>query len=267
MAAASKKQDPHDLLSAIMRYLVIPQKEAQAPKRKDGELEQRLSQKKDVLPLAEIEKCIDSIINASSSQEGLMAAVKIRESESSIAYFISQKFSERVNYRMKVSYRSIGNEEEIDVTISMESESASEEIIRKTSRRKEQKEYSFSIRRQRENQRPYDVSIAYSYEKGEELATIEYAQKSYSRQFLEQKNDCTQRVLLKNLHLKPKNLMGGVLGYTFLGENFMARRDDLIGSLKEEVDIHESIHTDHEYETRVLTWWIMEKAKMPYQGK
>ena len=56
--------------------------------------------------------------------------------------------------------------------------------------------------------------------------------------------------------------MGGILGYTYLGESFMARRDDLTGSTARMVDIHESIHTPDEYETRILTDWIMEKPKM-----
>jgi len=44
----------------------------------------------------------------------------------------------------------------------------------------------------------------------------------------------------------------------------MVLRDDLIGSLKKEVDIHESIHTPDEYETICLTRWMMEKSKPKY---
>jgi hypothetical protein len=55
--------------------------------------------------------------------------------------------------------------------------------------------------------------------------------------------------------------MGGILGFTYLGQNKMALRDDLVGD-KEMVDVHESIHTPDEYETRILTDWILMKKPM-----
>ena len=66
----------------------------------------------------------------------------------------------------------------------------------------------------------------------------------------------------KSLTLLPKSIMGGVLGFTYLGENFMARRDDLTGAKALMVDVHEAIHTPDEYETRVLTAWML-KREMP----
>ena len=74
----------------------------------------------------------------------------------------------------------------------------------------------------------------------------------------------TSRVPLKWLNILPESMMGGVLGFTYLGENFMGRRADLTGWTARMVDIHESIHTPDEYETRVLTSWIMEKARNKY---
>jgi len=44
----------------------------------------------------------------------------------------------------------------------------------------------------------------------------------------------------------------------------MGRRADLTGQTARMVDIHESIHTPDEYETRVLTSWIMEKVRGKY---
>ena len=38
----------------------------------------------------------------------------------------------------------------------------------------------------------------------------------------------------------------------------------LAGKTARMVDIHESIHTSDEYETRVLTSWIMEKGRGKY---
>jgi len=88
--------------------------------------------------------------------------------------------------------------------------------------------------------------------------------KAYLQKHLEDKEDMTNRVPLKWLNILPETMMGGVLGFTYLGENFMGRRADLTGKTARMVDIHESIHTPDEYETRVLTSWIMEKARSKY---
>ena len=74
----------------------------------------------------------------------------------------------------------------------------------------------------------------------------------------------TNRVPLKWLNILPESQMGGILGFTYLGENFMGRRADLTGKTARMVDIHESIHTPDEYETRILTSWIMKKLKPKY---
>jgi len=87
---------------------------------------------------------------------------------------------------------------------------------------------------------------------------------AYHERFVRNNNDFSNRVPSKTIHIMPKNYMGGVLGYTYLGESMMVLRDDLIGSLKKEVDIHESIHTPDEYETICLTRWMMEKSKPKY---
>ncbi|MDP3733785.1 MAG: hypothetical protein Q8R37_01020 [Nanoarchaeota archaeon] len=86
----------------------------------------------------------------------------------------------------------------------------------------------------------------------------------YLKEFLQRREDFTEMVPLKFLHIEPKSIMGGVLGYTYLGENFMARREDLYGETARMVDIHESIHTPDEYETRVITSWIMERQERRY---
>ena len=59
-------------------------------------------------------------------------------------------------------------------------------------------------------------------------------------------------------------MMGSVLGFTYLGQGYMALRDDLAGKTKRMVDIHESIHTPDEYETRILTDWIMSRPRNKY---
>jgi len=77
-------------------------------------------------------------------------------------------------------------------------------------------------------------------------------------------NDFSDRVPGKFVHVFPETVMGGVLGFTYLGENFIGLRADLVGKTKKMVDIHESIHTPDEYETRILTDWIMSKSNSKY---
>ena len=77
-------------------------------------------------------------------------------------------------------------------------------------------------------------------------------------------HDFSDRVPGKHMHILPENVMGGILGFTYLGENFITLRADLTGETKKMVDIHESIHTPDEYETRILTNWIMSDKKSKY---
>lgn len=88
---------------------------------------------------------------------------------------------------------------------------------------------------------------------------------NYLNRFIEDRNDFASRVLFqKNLELLPPAIMGSVLGYTYLGEIYQVRRDDIIGDKAYEVDLHEAIHTPDEYETRVLVAWILSKEKPKY---
>ena len=88
--------------------------------------------------------------------------------------------------------------------------------------------------------------------------------RKYVEMFQNSKEDMSSRVPLKWVNILPESQMGGILGFTYLGDNSMGRRADLTGQTARMVDIHESIHTPDEYETRVLTSWIMEKVKGKY---
>ena len=80
------------------------------------------------------------------------------------------------------------------------------------------------------------------------------------------KRDFTNLIPVKRVDFLPKSFVGdGILGYTYLFGDYMVLRDDLVDR-KREVDVHESIHTDNEYETRVLTWWMMEEDVGKYQN-
>ncbi|MBD3355222.1 hypothetical protein GF361_04525 [Candidatus Woesearchaeota archaeon] len=73
------------------------------------------------------------------------------------------------------------------------------------------------------------------------------------------KNDFTRFILDKRM--KKSNLPSKIYGYTFLGLDYMVINDNLSKEKEYETKIHESIHTPDEYETRLLTWWMIKKIK------
>ena len=157
------------------------------------------------------------------------------------------------NYSVSIKYEENGKREKLKIEVSKEGK----------------KEYSTEITNEKEAKdrvAPYKFTIFYEDRYGEERLSIAYQQqlKSYMKKHSNDKEDMTNRVPLKWLNILPESMMGGVLGFTYLGENFMGRRADLTGWMARMVDIHESIHTPDEYETRVLTSWIMEKARNKY---
>ncbi|MBI2657003.1 hypothetical protein HYX03_04650 [Candidatus Woesearchaeota archaeon] len=157
------------------------------------------------------------------------------------------------NYSISIKYEENQTEEKLKVSVKKsEKEIYSAEIIDK----KDAKDRVV----------PYSISISYEDRYAEERLAITYKQqlKNYMHQHIQSKEDMSERVPLKWLNILPESMMGGVLGFTYLGENFMGRRADLTGKTARMVDIHESIHTPDEYETRILTSWIMEKTKGKY---
>lgn len=87
---------------------------------------------------------------------------------------------------------------------------------------------------------------------------------SYTDRLIDSRQDFT-KALDKKLDTLPETIMGGILGFTYLGQGRMTLRDDLIRQ-KEMVDLHETIHTPDEYETRILTEWMMQRDKPQYQN-
>ena len=153
------------------------------------------------------------------------------------------------------------------ISITYEENSKSEKL--KVTLRKSGKDYSGEVVKEKEKESgimPYRLTINYAQNYEFERLSISYAQqlKGYMREHIKSKEDMSNRVPLKWLNILPENIMGGVLGFTYLGENFMGRRADLVGKTARMVDIHESIHTPDEYETRRLTLWIMSKERSKY---
>ena len=58
-----------------------------------------------------------------------------------------------------------------------------------------------------------------------------------------------------NKQLEKERLPWGFYGYTYLGHNQMWINEllDYTPEFKKEVEVHEAIHTDNEYETRVIS--------------
>ncbi len=264
----SSKPAEHSLLSAIARY-IVPVVEQKSVHQKESSLEEMAQ--KELTPrqakkhLREIQKSIDEVIG---NVEGAVSFQKMHSLEESISYSFHRTTSTSKKYRIEVKYHGSATEEKIDVHFSFEEHEETETTIVSKSNRKEKKEYAFTLVKPREMplQKGYALDIAYQYRNGEENAVLTYTPaKPYIQKHIETKNDHTEKVPLKPIHhMWPESIMGGILGFTYIGENFMGRRDDLVGWWARMVDIHESIHTPDEYETRVLTDHIMDRTPPRY---
>jgi len=157
-----------------------------------------------------------------------------------------------ISYGVGISYQSTGSEEKVEAEVSFEDNN------------KNKGKYLVSIRQDRIDKK-YFVDVV--YRENQKEVSLHYAipLQSYREQLEEQKQDFSRRAD-KSLHILPESIMGGVLGFTYLGENYMARRADLTGSKALMVDTHEAIHTPDEYETRVLTDWMLSRQKPRYKG-
>ena len=149
-----------------------------------------------------------------------------------------------------------------DIEVTYQRTVTEEKTVIKVKDNKQDAVYTVAIAEDKnEPEKNYRVQIRYE----DPQRTVDLAYNVPLWSYLEEREDklqdFTHRVD-KSLTLLPKSLMGGVLGFTYLGENFMARRDDLIGDTARMVDIHEAIHTPDEYETRILTEWML-KREMP----
>lgn len=106
-------------------------------------------------------------------------------------------------------------------------------------------------------------SIQFIYDMERKGYNVRY-ESEYKDRLDQARQDFTSRID-KSLEILPKSLMGGVLGFTYLGSAKMTRRDDLFGDMALMVDVHEAIHTPDEYETRRLTDWILKMERPKYK--
>ncbi|MBI4440439.1 hypothetical protein HY638_05690 [Candidatus Woesearchaeota archaeon] len=71
----------------------------------------------------------------------------------------------------------------------------------------------------------------------------------------------------KSISVFPKSQMGGVLGFTYIGQGIMTLREDHAGFMRLDplTQVHEAIHTPDEYETRVLSEWMLRREPVKYK--
>jgi hypothetical protein len=91
-----------------------------------------------------------------------------------------------------------------------------------------------------------------------QLDTSYAPQDEYVVQFHQDRADPSRFLPCTTMSTFPKSGNEGLYGWTWSAKSGQINvRDDLQGEFKTEVDVHESIHTPNEYETRRLTEWIM----------
>ena len=193
--------------------------------------------------------------NISSESEYIfMHRRDAKEEKINIRYEIKKEEKDEkkgISYGVNITYQNSSSEEKVEASVDFEDSS------------RNKGSYSLSIK-QDKNDKKYFIDVKYKENKKETSLHYIIPLQSYKEQLLEQKQDFT-KLADKSLHILPESMMGGVLGFTYLGENYMARRADITGSKALMVDTHEAIHTPDEYETRILTDWMLSRPKMNYK--
>jgi len=204
------------------------------------------------------------------------------EIEEEIKYSLSiikkKSAGEEKNYSVSIKYEENNEEQRLDVSFELDNYGLGKleplNGINKNNldkiKNNPKEAYFFSIINKKgnknSNDKNYSIKISYEDSYEEERLSINYksAIGAYLNKRQQAMHDFSDRVPGKFVNVFPESVMGGVLGFTYLGENFMGLRADLAGKMKKMVDIHESIHTPDEYETRILTDWIMMKQRPKY---
>lgn len=262
-----------DLLHSLIKYIVFFNNSLHKKPRKDDKPKIKRPSKdllEDIVNLSESNE--KGVIKKPDFFQVLIEAAHNPKKEidaAIISYSLSAERKRAVknkdDYSVSIHYEEDDNEKKLSVKIKA-SNYAQNYLLKG--------EYSFGIKKEKEtkneakNKANGNYSISLVYERNYERERLSISYKTALSNYLKKREDALQdfsdRVPGKHMHIMPENLMGNVLGFTYLGENFMARRADLTGKMAKMVDIHESIHTPDEYETRILTDWIMSKNRMRY---
>jgi hypothetical protein len=164
----------------------------------------------------------------------------------------------KVSYEFFIPVPSLEKYKAVDISYSVEKDKETIEVRVGDGR----ENASFSLQKPALENAQYVVLFNYDAEK--KGYHVNYITEEYASRVDRARDDFTSRID-KSLELLPKSLMGGILGFTYLGSGKMTRRDDLFGDMALMVDVHESIHTPDEYETRRLTDWILLRERPKYR--
>ncbi len=87
---------------------------------------------------------------------------------------------------------------------------------------------------------------------------------NYMQKLEESRQDFTN--LAPNKWVEKMPLSPGFYGFTYLGEQWMGVNDNLLPAQNFKTQLHEAIHTDNEYETRLITDWMLSREKPKYRN-
>jgi|TARA_Y100000310_G_scaffold343858_1_gene453527 hypothetical protein len=258
------------LLEAIIKY-IVPSSESKVKDVKKSKLEDIVSNVKPgikPLDLVFIEDLVKKVMPKSKGKKIKKSEIidlsdvfrkqnnNENTEEEEIRYAVAferEKETKEAGYTVSITYEETEVEERLSVKVTFED--------------KPLDKYSIKIKKDKETKTKDNYSIKLVYENNYEKERLSVSYKSTLGAYLNRRQDALHnfedRVPGKHVDIFSASSMPGVLGFTYLGQDRMALRDDLIG-MKREVDIHESIHTPDEYETRILTDWIMSKSKAKY---
>lgn len=285
------KSEPDKLLETILKY-IVPKLKKKFVNKKQGKLEELLEQEKPKLKSFQL--FLDDLLKSPNKTKKPIKKLEIIEfleskrndeiennEEIKYAAVFEKKKEEKSNlcYSVEIKYEESETEEKLSVKVKysiddplnqkpLDNYSINKKTIKENIEKNNPTEYSISIKKEKENktQDNYSISLVYENNYEEERLSINYKSTigAYLNRRQEALHNFEDRVPGKHVDVLPASVMGGILGFTYLGQDRMTLRDDLIGETKKMVDIHESIHTPDEYETRILTDWIMEKPRPKY---
>lgn len=277
-----KNNEQKDLFDTLIEYVIpIFNKDNSKNKKKQGKLEDLVEKDKvklKPLQLIFLEDLVSSFLK-NNKKIKVKTSQKIdlfeenkendqKNNDEEIRYSIAlqrkKEETDKFGYRVEIKYEETEVEEKLNVKITFQDPLENDSLNQKTI---DKKEYSINLTKEKEikTKTNYSVNLVYENSYEEERLSINYRSttEAYLNKRQEALHDFSDRVPGKHVDILPANMMPGVLGFTYLGQDRMTLRDDLIGD-KQMVDIHESIHTPDEYETRILTTWIMTKERTRY---
>jgi len=269
------KTEQEKLLDVILKYVIPKLKKKVVKDKKQSKLEELIEK-----PIKSFELFLDDLINAPKNKAKKPTKkweiIEINEknnneiNEEEIRYSVAferKKEEDSFSYSVEIKYEENETEEKLNVKVKFDNYSLDEKSLKKDKKINE-KEYSIEITKKKDTKRKDNYSVSLIYENNYEAERLSISYRSTIGAYLNRRQEALHnfedRVPGKHVDILPASVMGGILGFTYLGQDRMTLRDDLIGDLRRMVDIHESIHTPDEYETRVLTDWIMSKPSMKY---